>query len=551
MRKNRFLQISSAAKHDECEDPWNRLSIDLDAIVFNYKSLAAMLPQGCRLYVVLKSDAYGHGIRAVSTILANAGCTYFAVESPMEGIALRNNGISGEILLLNPIPLWMADLSVRHDLSVSVIHHSILEPLDDAAAALDKKCRIHLNVNVGLNRLGIAPSRVLKIAREAASKPNLLLEGIYGQPRDPSSALHSYNRLKDIAHRVRAEGIFYNCLHFANSMTLLEHPNTVAGGVRIGILLYGVLPPERFKNGKVKSLFLPAMHLETQLVQVRQLGAGSRIGYHSRTKTERDSVIGTLPLGYYHGLSRKLIQGGFVTIKGKRAPFIGSISMNTSTINISNIPEVSIGDIVTIFGNHCGKNIGVNEIAHGSETIAAELMTRFGRSIPRIYKAKEKTEVSRIEVRSPAGEPYELQYMQQESELPEWLNASDIINFLKTHLKPYVYSEEVLNGAIGYALSSDVNKRGFLVLAYAKKQLLGVVIGTQQELLDIISQNMLVYVCVHTEFRGKGIGARLVGETVHLTGGDLQIYLKRKSPVAAFFKKLGFTSDYEGMRFKK
>jgi alanine racemase len=223
------------------EDPWNKLTIDLDAVKNNYRYLKSQLPPGSVFFAVLKSDAYGHDLTEVSKVLSQSGCRHFAVESPQEGIRLRNQGITGEILLMNPIPIWMAELSVRHDLSVSVIHESILQSLQEAASLMGKMCRIHLNVNIGLNRMGIAPSNILKIAKEAVSKSHIEIEGLFGQPRDSESALTSFEQLKAIYEKLKLNDLAPNYLHFANSITFLTHTETIADGVRLGILLYGEL----------------------------------------------------------------------------------------------------------------------------------------------------------------------------------------------------------------------------------------------------------------------------------------------------------------------
>ncbi|MFH1862427.1 MAG: alanine racemase, partial [bacterium] len=135
-----------------------------------------------------------------------------------------------------------------HNLSVSVIHSSILQPLEDAAESMGKVCHVHLKVNVGLNRLGITPSKIFKIAGEAVSKKYLRLEGLFAQPRDNISALDGFRKFKDIYEKLKSKNIAPRRLHFANSTCLLSHPQAVADGVRLGILLYGVSPPDQYRT---------------------------------------------------------------------------------------------------------------------------------------------------------------------------------------------------------------------------------------------------------------------------------------------------------------
>ena len=535
----------------EYEDPWNKLNIDLDAVKVNYRFIKSQLPPGALFYAVLKSDAYGHDLKVIGKVLAQSGCTHFAVESPQEGIRLRNEGIKGEILLMNPIPMWMAELSVRHDLSVSVIHESILQPLQDAAQLMGKSCRIHLNVNVGLNRMGIAPSQILKIAKEATSKTHIELEGLFGQPRDSASALESFRYLKKIYEKLKAEDVAPYYIHFANSTTFLAHPETVADGVRLGILLYGVLPPEQYKIKPKPHQLRPVMSLKTEIVQIRQLPKGSKIGYRSKEKTDRDLIIGTIPIGYNHGLDRKLLNRGYVIVHEKKAPFIGAISMNSSTIDITEIKDVEMGDEVVIIGRQGKQEIKINELAEKSETIAAELMMRFGKSIPRNYHMKERDGASEIVIEQEKTDDIHIRYFQTENELPGWMNVYDIVNFLQMNLMPFDDSKDVISTAVEYALSAHPGGKGFILLATIDKKLLGVIVCIQIDKVGIIPENLIVYVCVHQNYRRKGLGSRLIQEAIDCAEGDVKVHVEKTNPAMKLFRKIGFKDDYIEMRFLK
>ncbi|MBC8183052.1 alanine racemase [candidate division KSB1 bacterium] len=549
MKNNNTNSLSPPAIPKEYEDPWNKLLIDLDALKSNYKYLKSKLPRDTILYAVLKSDAYGHGIKEVGISLTEVGCTHFAVETPQEGISLRIENINGEILVMNPIPEWMAELAVRNDLSVTVIHQSILPYLEDAAKQMGKECKIHLNVNVGLNRMGIAPSKVVKIAEQANKQPHLILQGIYGQPRDPISARESYSKLNTIAKKLNKKQIYPKCLHFANSTTFLAQPETIADGVRLGILLYGVLPPEQYNDGRIHTPLKPVMSLKTELVQIRHLEKGSRLGYHSAGRLKRDSVIGTIPLGYYHGLDRKITKAGYVLIKDQKAPFIGSISMNAAMIDITDIPNVKIGDEGMIVGRENGFYTSMNEIAQKSGTIAAELMTRFGKSIGRIYETNNDDISTEITVdQKSIKDDININYYQTEKELPDPINFYDIVNFLKMHLKPYSDTEEIINTAVDYALSADPRGKGFVILATINDKIIGTIVSIKIDKMGIMPEYMFVYVCIHQKYRGKGITTRLIEEAVGCAGGNIKLHLAKSDPKVKLFKKLGFNNNYLELR---
>lgn len=543
--------LSPPSVQREYEDPWNKLNIDLEAVKFNYRYLKSQLPPRAIFYAVLKSDAYGHDLKEIGKVLSQSGCMHFAVESPQEGIRLRNEGITGDILLMNPIPTWMAELSIRHDLSVSVIHESILQPLEEAAQLMGKICRIHLNVNIGLNRMGIAPSKILKIAKEAASKPHIELEGLFGQPSDSTSDLESFKHLKNIYEKLKSEDVAPIYFHFANSTTFLAHPETIADGVRLGILLYGVLPPEQYKVKTKPNQLKPVMSLKTEIVQIRQLPIGSKIGYRSKEKTERDLIIGTIPIGYNHGLDRKLLNGGYVIVHEQKALFIGAISMNSSTIDITEIKDVEIEDEVVIIGRQGKQEININELAEKSDTIAAELMMRFGKSIARNYQIDEQDVTSEIIIEQKKTDDIHIRYFQTENELPEWMNVYNIANFLQTHLIPFDDPKDVISTAVEYALSAHPGGKGFILLATINEKLLGVVVCIRIDKVGIIPENLIVYVCVHQNYRGKGLGSRLVQEAIDCADGDVKLHVEKTNPAIKLYKKLGFKDDYIEMRFLK
>ncbi len=551
MKKQKKNRLSPPSIPKAWEDPWNKLCIDLEAVKYNYQYLKSQLPSGAVFYAVLKSDAYGHDLKEIGKVLSDSGCRHFAVESPQEGIRLRNEGISGEILLMNPIPVWMAELSVRHDLSVSVIHESILQALEDAAQLMGKTCRIHLNVNVGLNRMGASPTKALKMAGTAATKPHIELQGLFGQPRDAASTQESFGQLKHIYSELKSKGMAPKYLHFANSTTFLAQPETVADGVRLGILLYGVLPPEQYRAGTEAHPLKPVMSLKTEIVQIRELPAGSKIGYHSKEKTRKDLVIGTIPIGYNHGLDRKIMNGGYVLVRGQKAPFIGAISMNSSTIDITAIRHVTLGEEVIVIGRQGKGEISINELAATTNTIAAELMMRFGTSIARNFQISEKDVNSEIIIGQEKTDDIHIRYFQTENELPEWLNVYDIVHFLQTNLSPIDDPENEIYSAIDYALSVHPDGQGFILLATTGEKLLGVTVCIQFDKADTNPENLIVYVCVHQKFRRKGLGSRLIREAIDCVDGAVKVQVEKTNPAIGLLKKIGFTNDYMEMCFIK
>jgi alanine racemase len=534
----------------EYEDAWNLLTIDLDALKSNYRTVKDRLPESSVLYAVMKSDAYGHGIIEAGSALSAAGCRHFAVETPHEGIILRNEGITGEILVMNPVPVWMSELCVKHNLSVSVIDESILEPLEEACRDHDTRCSIHLNANVGLNRMGISPSRIIKIARKAREMPHLEMRGLYGQSRNPENALNAFEKLRAIEEKLAEEGLKPSHFHFANSTTLLSYPETVAGGVRIGILLYGVLPPEQ-ADGEIDMRLRPVMTVSSKVVQLRTLAAGSRVGYRSKSKTDREIRVATIPMGYYHGLDRKLSGTGQVLIRGRRAPFIGALSMNASTVDVSDIPDVVIGDPVVIAGRQGDEEILLEELAAASKTISAELMIRLGQGGIARRHVETRGDLAASNGELGGISDISLDYLQTEKDFPGWLTAGNIADFLSSNMDYYGDSIEMIMNAIDFALSSIPQGDGFLIIAAKGKEILGALVNARTGTGGFIPENIFVYVCVERNHRRKGLAKAMLKEAVGMSEGAVKLHVEKDNPARELYRKLGFDEQYVEMRYRR
>lgn len=350
---------------------------------------------------------------------------------------------------------------------------------------------------------------------------------------------------------MQSDGVAPRLLHFANSTTFLSHPETVAGGVRLGILIYGVLPPEQ-ASGDSAIPVKPAMSLCSEIVQMRELPEGSKIGYRAEQKTSRDSVIGTIPIGYAHGLDRRLSGSGYVLVRGRQAPFIGAISMNNSTIDVTDIPDVRVGDDVVIVGEQNSQKISINEFASFSGTISAELMMWFGRGVARQYASEEHAPMCRTSIKfRKESRDIRMCYVQTEKDLPEWLSVFDIMEFLRAYMSPFDEPIDQIRSALDFALSSVPHGKGFLMLAFNGSKLVGVVVSIHNETRGFNPENVFVYICVHQDYRGMGLGSRLVGKAVRWADGDVKLHVSKENPAANLYRKLGFRDDYLEMRYYK
>ena len=293
------------------------------------------------------------------------------------------------------------------------------------------------------------------------------------------------------------------------------------------------------------------MSLRTEIVQIRQLPAGSRIGYRSKEKTQKDLTIGTIPIGYNHGLDRKIFKGGYVLVHSQKVPFIGAISMNSSTIDITGIDDMEIGDEVIIIGRQGDPEININELALKSGTIAGELMMRFGKSIPRDYQLDGEDITSEIVLEQEKTDDIHIQYFQTENELPEWINVLDIVNFLYSNLAPCGDPKDVVYKVIDYALSTHPGGKGFILLASVEKKIIGAAVCIQSDKVDRTPENRIVYVGVNKDYRTNGLGTRLIREAMDIVNGDVKVIMKKDNPAVNLFKKLGFSDEYIELSHQK
>jgi GNAT superfamily N-acetyltransferase len=242
---------------------------------------------------------------------------------------------------------------------------------------------------------------------------------------------------------------------------------------------------------------------------------------------------------------------GYVLIDGRKAPYIGNISMNASTVDLTDIPGAKIGDNVTILGKDKKRKIDINELALYSGTIAAELMIFFGRGISRMYHSKNKEFSTTTRITQGSSPDIIVHYYKTVTDLPGWLDFSDIVSFLEDHTAPFNDPIETVISALDYALSSHSHGGGFVLLAILDKNLVGAAICVRMDKVEFVPANLITYLCVHPRHRRKGLGTKLLKQVIEKTEGDIKIHMHASNPALKLFQKMGFDIRYLEMRLKK
>lgn len=348
-------------------------TIDTAAFVDNYR-LAKRLAPHSRAIAVVKANAYGHGAIPLARALAPEADA-FAVASSEEAMELRESGIGNPILLLEgvfePDELVTA---ARHDLMITV--HSDLQLAWLESADLPRPLSVWLKIDTGMHRLGFPPERLQEIharltALAQVADVVVMTHFARADETDQDATRQQLSRLRASMQDLRAPC----CL--SNSAALLAWPETLSDWVRPGIMLYGVSPV-----GKVPVMPRPVMRLESQLIAVHMLQAGDAIGYGGRFVCDRPTRVGVIAIGYADGYPRHAPDGTPIAVCGVRTKLAGRVSMDMTTVDLTDVPHAQIGDPVELWGDI----VGAGEVAEHSGTIAYELFTHVNRRVHLLYR---------------------------------------------------------------------------------------------------------------------------------------------------------------------
>jgi alanine racemase len=364
-----------------------RIEVDLDALIGNALALRALF--ATRLYAVVKADAYGHGAAPVALALDRAGAADgFCVSLVEEGVALRDAGVGGPILVLGPAQAGGYGEMLARDLTPVVSDRRDLAALAALGRRRGRPVDVHLKVDTGMGRLGVAVADAAALAVvPGVAVAGLMTHFANADVDDPADrGCMTYAQLARFAEAeaaVRAAGAPLVVRHAANSSGAMLFPGARLDLVRVGIALYGnghwatddALPSPRRQ----------AMRLVTEIAQVRVAPAGSTVGYGAHWRAEHDTRVAVLPLGYADGLPRRVTGRGEVVIRGRRCPLVGAISMDIAIADISAVPEARPGDEAVLLGTGGTETISTASYAAWSDLTEYEVTCGMSKRVPRTY----------------------------------------------------------------------------------------------------------------------------------------------------------------------
>jgi alanine racemase len=348
---------------------------------------------------IVKGNGYGHGGPEVSKALERFGSDWFGVASAGEGLELRKAGVRKPILVLGGF--WPGEEKnlVEHNLTPA-IHRCEHLTLFHAAVAKARKrdVAIHLKIDSGMNRLGLAPSDMDCFANQLAKCKRLQLDGTFTHLASSEvltdtpigrQTAEQLQRFYGAIDRLRALGVYPGTVHIANSAATAARPETWADMVRPGALLYGYHPGfdpmERRFEFEAKLPLRPVMSLRARLLNVRSVPRGASVGYDGSWVAERPSRVAIMAAGYGDGIHRSLGNRGTVAIRSYIAPIIGIVSMDVTMLDVTDIPDVAIGDIATVYGTDGDNVYPANVVARSIGTVTSDLISGVGSRVKRFY----------------------------------------------------------------------------------------------------------------------------------------------------------------------
>ncbi len=364
------------------------IEIDRYAIKHNYDAFRKIMKPETKLMAVVKSNAYGHDIVQFSKELDNLGTDFFAVDEAREAFLLQDAGITKPILVLGYIEPDLLEDVVKKEISFVVSNFNIL---DRAIALKHLNPKIHIDVDTGLGRLGFLESDREKVL-EILTREGLAVEGIsthYSYAESPSHNYYTDMQTEIFEKWISAfrEKGFDPIKHASAASGCILGDKYHFDMVRIGIGLYGHWGSRELRDwAKDKIELKQVMTWKTVVAEVKAKPKGSFLGYDLKKCIERDSMIATIPVGYWQGLTGIATNLGEVLIKGKRAPIYGRVSMDMTILDVTDIPGVAIGDEVVLVGYQGEDCISTDELKYRLEMINYEFVTRINAQIPRIYK---------------------------------------------------------------------------------------------------------------------------------------------------------------------
>lgn len=363
------------------------VEIDQSAIRHNFFEFHKLVPKNCKKMAVVKSNAYGHGIRGCGRLFEKLGADFLGVDSITEALALRGEGIKTPILILGyTLPERLADAS-QNNIAITVSNFETIKAILKSKTPLT----IHIKIDTGMHRQGFLLESLEKAIKKILKNDSIKIEGIYSHfaaaklgrfRKETERQITVFERACAVLRGMKIDVI----RHIAASSGTLNYPESHFDMVRIGIGNYGLWPVEEIHNRmKDRATLEPALSWRSIIAEIKEAKKGEGIGYDLTDRLKRNSTIAIIPIGYWHGFKRCLSSRGQVLIRGKKARVLGRVCMDMFVIDVTDIKGAKVGDMVTLIGKDGNSTISAEDFANLCKTSNYETVTQLNPLMKRIY----------------------------------------------------------------------------------------------------------------------------------------------------------------------
>lgn len=364
--------------------------INLSNLDYNIKNIIAKAGADKEIIGVIKADAYGHGSVEAAKVLMENGVSTFAIATLQEAVTLREAGITGEIIMLGLTPDMYADTIVKYDITPVVCSSGNAKAISEEAKTKGKIVKGLIAVDTGMGRIGYLSDddSAVEDVKRISALSNFKIKGMFSHMATADAFDKNFSKLQEERYlgfyeKLKAAGISVPFRTFANSASIMEIPSVHYDAVRPGIILYGCYPSDEVDKNQLS--IKPVMSVKANIVHLKKVGKGFSVGYGRKFISERESLIATVALGYADGYPRPYSAQAKVIVNGVIAPIAGNICMDQCMIDVTDVPDVKVGDEVIIMGSDGKNTILADDIAKATGTINYEIVCAFGQRLPKVY----------------------------------------------------------------------------------------------------------------------------------------------------------------------
>lgn len=364
--------------------------INLSNLDYNIKNIKAKLGSGTKIIGVVKADGYGHGSVKVAEVLRANGVDTFAVSTLQEAIVLREAGATEQIISLSLTPNFYSNVLVEYDITPVISSLENARAISKTAAEVGKTVSGFIAADTGMGRIGYLTwdENAVSEIKEISQLPNFKIAGLFSHMSTADSADKTFSRqqeqcFNEFYDKLIAAGIEIPMRTFANSASVMELPSVYFDAVRPGIILYGCYPSDEVDKSSLS--LKPVMSVKATISHLKDVPAGFSVSYGREFISKRPSKIATIALGYADGYPRPYAPKGEVIVNGVKAPLAGNICMDQCMIDVTDAPDVKVGDEVIVMGSDGKNTILADDIAKATGTINYEIICAFGQRLPKVY----------------------------------------------------------------------------------------------------------------------------------------------------------------------